>query len=127
MVAAARSKIGTTVAIGIRATGQRGIRCALGLTRAQGRQHPRHTYHEEELSKRGGAFQMAQLWVNLPRRHKMSEPGYQAISADSMGVVTLPNDAGTVRILAGELGGVVGPAKTFTPMNVRRRTTQVCW
>jgi redox-sensitive bicupin YhaK (pirin superfamily) len=86
------------------------------MTAASGILHKE--FHEEEFSKRGGAFQMAQLWVNLPKRHKLAAPGYQAITADSMGIVTLPNDAGTVRILAGELGGVVGPAKTFTPMNV---------
>jgi redox-sensitive bicupin YhaK (pirin superfamily) len=86
------------------------------MTAASGILHKE--YHEEEFSKRGGAFQMAQLWVNLPKKHKLSTPGYQAITADQMGVVALPDGAGTVRILAGEHDGVKGPARTFTPMNV---------
>ena len=32
--------------------------------------------------------------------------------------VTLPQDAGTVRVIAGEFGGRKGAAKTFTPINV---------
>src|SRR5687768_5803180 len=38
-------------------------------------------YHAEDFARRGGTFQMAQIWVNLPRKHKMSKPGYQAIEA----------------------------------------------
>jgi redox-sensitive bicupin YhaK (pirin superfamily) len=75
-------------------------------------------YHEAEFSKQGGPFQMAQLWVNLPKRDKMSAPGYQAITAEQMGVATLPDGAGTVRVLAGSFADAKGPARTFTPMNV---------
>jgi redox-sensitive bicupin YhaK (pirin superfamily) len=27
-------------------------------------------YHEKEFSKRGGHFEMVQLWVNLPKKDK---------------------------------------------------------
>ena len=37
-------------------------------------------YHEEEFSKKGGLFQMVQLWVNLPAKDKMSRPKYQGIT-----------------------------------------------
>src|SRR5882762_7748994 len=30
--------------------------------------------HEREFARRGGTFEMVQLWVNLPRAHKMSAP-----------------------------------------------------
>lgn len=86
------------------------------MTAAKGVLHKE--YHEENFSKQGGTFQMAQLWVNLPRRHKMSAPRYQGIHKDDMGVVTLPNGAGTVRILAGEYEGVRGPAMTFSPVGI---------
>jgi redox-sensitive bicupin YhaK (pirin superfamily) len=33
-------------------------------------------------------------------------------------VVDLPDGAGKARIIAGEFGGVTGPARTFTPINV---------
>ena len=40
---------------------------------------PAQEYHEESYARRGGPLQMAQLWVNLPRAHKMDAPRYQAI------------------------------------------------
>jgi quercetin 2,3-dioxygenase len=75
-------------------------------------------YHEQEYARRGGPFQMAQLWVNLPRQHKLSPPRYQALVAEQMGLVTLPDGAGTVRVVAGEYQGVRGPAQTFTRIDV---------
>ena len=78
-----------------------------------------HTeYHEESFSREGGAFQMVQLWVNLPAKHKMTPPKYQEIEQSSMGRFELPADAGTVEVIAGEYNGVKGPAYTFTPMQV---------
>lgn len=73
--------------------------------------------HESEFAKTGGTFEMVQLWVNLPKEHKMSKPRYQAITKDSISTVEL-GTAGTARIIAGELNGSKGPAKTFTPVNV---------
>lgn len=86
------------------------------MTAASGILHKE--YHEQEFARRGGTFQMAQLWVNLPKAHKMSPPGYQGILAGQMGVVRLPQDAGTVRVIAGEYQGVKGPAKTFSKIDV---------
>lgn len=73
-------------------------------------------YHEAGYAERGGTFHMAQLWVNLPREHKMSPPRYQALTAKEIGVVALPK--GTVRVIAGTFGGVTGPAQTFTPIDL---------
>ena len=86
------------------------------MTAASGILHKE--YHEQSYARRGGPFQMAQLWVNLPKAHKMAQPRYQSITADRMGLVTLPDGAGSVRVLAGEYRGVTGPAQTFTPINV---------
>ncbi|MBM3773615.1 MAG: pirin family protein [Acidobacteria bacterium] len=73
--------------------------------------------HEREFSRRGGIFQAVQLWVNLPRARKMSAPGYQTLLDAEIPVASLGN-AGQVRVIAGELDGVRGPAHTFTPLNV---------
>ncbi|MGE5701581.1 MAG: pirin family protein [Clostridia bacterium] len=75
-------------------------------------------YHEKEFSKRGGLFHMIQLWVNLPRVHKMHPPKYQELLASQMGRVELPDHGGTVRIIAGDFNGVKGPAQTFTPIHL---------
>jgi quercetin 2,3-dioxygenase len=75
-------------------------------------------YHEEEFSRRGGDMQMVQLWVNLPARHKMTEPKYQAITRDRMGMYALPGGGGSVEVIAGEFHGAKGPASTFTPIEI---------
>ena len=74
--------------------------------------------HSRDFSRQGGSLQMAQLWVNLPAKHKMSPPRYQAILDKDIPRVDLPDGAGAVRVIAGDFNGVKGPAQTFTPMNV---------
>ncbi|GJL82363.1 MAG: quercetin 2,3-dioxygenase [marine bacterium B5-7] len=75
-------------------------------------------FHSPAFSQSGGALEMVQLWVNLPAKDKMTLPGYQAISSHDIPVIALPDEAGTVRVIAGEFDGHAGPAHTFTPMNV---------
>jgi len=85
-------------------------------------------FHEENFSKSGGPFEMVQLWVNLPKRHKLTPPHYQALTAGNMGRVVLPNGQGHVNVIAGTFvnqgsvaggaGSVAGPAQTYTPINL---------
>ncbi|KWR91597.1 pirin family protein [Cupriavidus sp. IDO] len=75
-------------------------------------------FHSPDFSRTGGPLEMLQLWVNLPARNKMTEPGYQAIVDRDIPVVPLPDGAGSVRVIAGEYGGHTGPARTFSPMHV---------
>lgn len=85
------------------------------MTAAKGVLHKE--YHETEWSKKGGIFQMVQLWVNLPAKDKMNNPKYQAIENSAMERVDL-GDNGLVEIIAGEYNGHTGPAETFTPVNM---------
>ena len=75
-------------------------------------------YHSDVFARSGGTLEMVQLWVNLPAKDKGTPAGYQAITDQQIPVVALPDAAGMVRVIAGELDGSAGPAKTFTPMNV---------
>jgi redox-sensitive bicupin YhaK (pirin superfamily) len=75
-------------------------------------------FHGREFSRRGGTLEMVQLWVNLPARLKMGAPRYQDIVAKDIPVVPLPDDAGSLRIIAGEFRGVRGPARTYTPVGL---------
>ena len=75
-------------------------------------------FHSREFTHKGGTLQMAQLWVNLRAKDKSAKPGYQTLLNAQIPNVTLPQDAGTVRVIAGEYGGKIGPAKTFTPINL---------
>lgn len=86
------------------------------MTAASGLIH--EEYHSPEFAAQGGAFEMVQLWVNLPAKDKMSAPGYQGITAEQIPEVALPDQAGTARLIAGQYGDTRGPAHSFTPMNV---------
>ena len=73
--------------------------------------------HAREFTETGGEFEMVQLWLNLPKEHKMSAPRYQGISSEDIPVAEL--GAGSyARVIAGELNGVRGPARTFTPVSL---------
>jgi redox-sensitive bicupin YhaK (pirin superfamily) len=85
------------------------------MTAASGVVH--EELHEAEFTKNGGIFEMVQLWVNLPKGQKMSKPRYQGITKEQIPVVELPG-GGHARVIAGELLGRLGPAKTFTPVNL---------
>lgn len=86
------------------------------MTAASGVLHKE--YHESEWSKTGGEFQMVQLWVNLPAKHKMDPPGYQALENGKMSRYVLSEGAGTVEVIAGEYKGVKGSASTFSPVHI---------
>ncbi|MDE2569203.1 MAG: pirin family protein [Sphingomonadales bacterium] len=86
------------------------------MTAASGILH--EEFHSDAYTRSGGPFRMVQLWVNLPAKDKMSEPGYQAITSSDIPVVCLPGEAGKARVIAGEFDGVTGPARTFTPINL---------
>lgn len=78
--------------------------------------------HEEFLSReflqRGGVLEMVQLWVNLPAKDKMIAPKYQPILSREIPVLQLPDNSGTLRVIAGNYAGTQGAASTFSPVNL---------
>jgi len=62
--------------------------------------------HSEMPQQTDDLMRGFQLWINLPARDKMSDPAYQEFSSAAIPEVAL--DAGRVRVLAGEFGGVRG-------------------
>jgi quercetin 2,3-dioxygenase len=76
----------------------------------------------DALIDSGGLFHGIQLWVNLPRSHKMSPPRYQDIGAAAVTLRT--NEAGDaiIRIIAGEIAGAAGPGVTHTPIAIAHVT-----
>ncbi|MES2702154.1 MAG: pirin family protein [Bacteroidota bacterium] len=75
-------------------------------------------YHEQTYTKKGGAFEMLQLWINLPKQHKMTPAKYQSIVHTSKPKITLPNNMGELYVVAGEYEGVKGVASTFSPVHM---------
>lgn len=86
------------------------------MTAASGVEHIEQ--FSPEFRERGGNFEMVQLWVNLPAKNKMSAPHYQGLTNHAIPKILLENDAGYVRVIAGEFQNTQGVAQTFTPMNV---------
>ncbi len=86
------------------------------MTAASGILHKE--YHEEDFSRKGGYFQMVQLWLNLPAKDKMSAPKYQSISKENITKVQLNEGQGIVEIISGKFQNHRGPAESFTPVHI---------
>jgi redox-sensitive bicupin YhaK (pirin superfamily) len=65
--------------------------------------------HEEMPVVHDEGIQGFQLWVNLPRAHKMMSPRYQEIKS---GEISMVQEAGIeVRVIAGDYKGTKGPVQ----------------
>ncbi len=71
----------------------------------------------EKFSREGGEFEMVQLWVNLPKKDKMTSPRYQGVKGETFPVIK-PSDGVELKLVAGEFLGEIGPCKTFSPINL---------
>jgi len=86
------------------------------MTAASGILHKE--YHEEGWSKVGGLAQMAQLWVNLPAKFKMSPPKYQPLKKADFGRYLYPDQHAEVEVIAGNYRDIQGIVSTFTPIEM---------
>ncbi len=80
------------------------------MTSGRGIIHAEHPLaeNEAELTMHG-----IQLWTTLPRALKTMEPRYQRI--DAAAIPSVRAAGATVRVIAGEYAGNVGPAATLMP------------
>ncbi|WP_029605321.1 pirin family protein [Kozakia baliensis] len=86
------------------------------MTAGNGIQH--EEFHSSAYAQAGGSFRMVQLWVNLPAKDKSTPASYQTLRAEDIPTVPLPDNAGRLRIIAGDYQGKHGPARIFSPLNV---------
>ncbi|HEY7720803.1 MAG TPA: pirin family protein [Pedococcus sp.] len=70
----------------------------------------------EHLVVSGGLFHGFQLWVNLPRVDKLKPPAYQDLRSSEVRLLSSADGGSLLRVIAGEVGGQVGPGSTHTPM-----------
>lgn len=75
-------------------------------------------FHDESFAKTGGIMHMLQIWVNLPRRDKMTEAKYQALTDKMIVESPLAGGKGIVRVIAGAYQDKKGVASTFTPVHM---------
>ena len=78
----------------------------------------------EHLVVSGGLFHGFQLWVNLPAKDKMIAPRYQDIGSGEVTLLSSPDGAALVRVIAGSVAGVGGPGITHTPITMVHATLQ---
>ncbi|AHY58146.1 pirin family protein [Stenotrophomonas rhizophila] len=64
--------------------------------------------HSEMPEQESGQMRGFQLWVNLPARDKMTDPKYQEFAPERI-PVTAPGDGVQVKVIAGQVGEVIGP------------------
>ncbi len=74
-------------------------------------------FHSTEFSKKGGVFEMVQLWVNLPAKDKMTKPKYQGVDNEEIPMIKI-GDKSSLRIIAGEFDNQKGPISTFSEINM---------
>lgn len=75
-------------------------------------------FHSQQFTKVGGKLDMVQLWVNLPAKDKIHSPRYQAIRRNTITEVRLTDDAGLIRVIAGNYDIYQGPTYTFFPIQL---------
>ncbi|UCF29970.1 MAG: pirin family protein [bacterium] len=66
--------------------------------------------HQEMPHRIEGDMRGLQLWVNLPASHKMMEPRYRDVPAETIPAVTL-EDGTVIKVIAGRYDGTEGPVK----------------
>lgn len=78
----------------------------------------------EHLVISGGLFHGFQLWVNLPAAKKWSPPAYQDLRASDVALLSSHDGGALIRVIAGEVGGHMGPGSTQTPITLVHATVQ---
>ena len=69
-----------------------------------------------EFQRTGGRLHGFQLWVNLPKRDKMTTPRYQEIHGSKIPKATSADGLVTVNVIAGEAMGEKAVIETRTPI-----------
>ena len=67
--------------------------------------------HEEMPQQKDRLLWGFQLWANLPASHKMMDPRYRDVKKEQIPEVSLADDKGKVKIIAGEINGTRGPVQ----------------
>lgn len=73
-------------------------------------------FHSKEFAHKGGIFEMVQLWVNLPKKDKLTNPKYQNLKESDFSIIE--KDGYKLKLIAGHFENKEGIASTFSPMNI---------
>jgi redox-sensitive bicupin YhaK (pirin superfamily) len=71
-----------------------------------------------DFMEAGGPLEILQLWVNLPARLKMADPAYVGLEAPDLPTIGADDSKATVRLVSGSFGGVEGPVRPLTDIEL---------
>jgi len=78
--------------------------------------------HSENLSRNqrenGGKMEIIQLWMNLPRAMKLSQPNYQGFQQDEIPKVTSVDGKTEIALISGYMEGKSGAAQSLTGLEM---------
>ena len=83
----------------------------------------------KEFKKNGGPMEILQLWINLPKKLKMTEPKYSGLQKDKIPTVELNNGLTRLNLVRGNLNGINGAFDTLTDIflcTVEAKAKTVC-
>ncbi|KHL91249.1 pirin [Paenibacillus sp. IHB B 3415] len=69
-----------------------------------------------EVPSEGMTAHSLQLWVNLPKVHKMTKPRYQNLKSEDMPV--RQEEGATIKVFSGSSRGVVAPTQNYVPVTM---------
>lgn len=72
----------------------------------------------EEFRKKGGDLEILQLWVNLPAKHKMTDPNYRGIQKEDIPILSQDEGKVKAQVVSGNLGDTQGAFETLTPVHL---------
>lgn len=67
-----------------------------------------------EFMEQGGPLEILQLWVNLPARHKMTDPAYTGLQKDEIPAVSADGGRVTIHLISGDFDHDHGPFESLT-------------
>ena len=74
-----------------------------------------HDEHSSpEFQRTGGILHSLQFWINLPAKNKAEAPDYLALHPSDIPEIELPDHAGTLRVVIGNIGEKRSPVKTYS-------------
>jgi quercetin 2,3-dioxygenase len=71
----------------------------------------------DQFKKEGGDMEILQLWLNLPAKHKMTEPKYVGLQKDQIPVVELDGGKVKAQVVLGEFADTKAALQSFTDIN----------
>lgn len=72
----------------------------------------------EKFKKEGGELEILQLWVNLPAKLKMTDPGYRGLKKEEIPQVSFDDGKVNAQVISGKLDSTEGGFETLTEIHL---------